>query len=89
MQGVPGKLRKLFGGFGESKLVQFRIDFNRLHSIIIPSVMEAELDLARSLSRSGLIHESEQPLRGIVNGAPEAKWKSWDVAYQGEHIGYP
>jgi hypothetical protein len=32
-----GELGILLGGFPESKAVQFRVDLNRLHAIIIPS----------------------------------------------------
>jgi len=36
-QGMLGELGILSGGFRESKAVQFGVDLNRLHAIIIPS----------------------------------------------------
>jgi len=38
-QGVPGKLGILLGGFRESKAVQLRVDLNRRHVDIIPSLV--------------------------------------------------
>jgi len=69
MQGVPGKLRILSGGFGESKPVQFRIDLNRLHATIIRRQWNSRitfeatqdiprnLDLPRSIRSPRLEHE--------------------------------
>ena len=40
-QGMPGELGILLGRFGESKAVQLRVDLNRLHEAIIPSLVDA------------------------------------------------
>lgn len=37
VRGQTSELGILFGGFGESKAIQLRVDFNRVHAGIIPT----------------------------------------------------